>query len=140
MLLFFLFFFRCAIKLEGGAAYWPKLICVIGAVLSTVNAALAGVKWKKADEHATAVFPLSLAQIKRSTLMLAIAAIWIFAIPYVGYLTVSTIATVAIVVLFEPLNDKKHIARDIVITLIFSFVIYQLFVLLGVHFPKAPLI
>jgi len=140
MLLFFLFFFLCTIKLEGGAAYWPKLICVVGAVLSVVNAALAGVKWKKEEGHATAVFPLSLAQVKRSALMLAIAAIWIFVIPYVGYLTVSTIATAAIVVLFEPLKDKKHIARDMVITLIFSFVIYQLFVLLGVHFPKGLLI
>ena len=56
--------------------------------------------------------------------------------------TIRTLFTVfcILVLVFEPVKDRKHILRDIVITLIFSGLIYGLFALLGVHFPKGLLI
>ena len=50
------------------------------------------------------------------------------------------LATLAVVLFFEPKRDKAHVIRDVVVTLIFSVVIYQLFALLGVHFPKGLLL
>lgn len=134
-------FFGCsyagAAGLSEGAAYWPQLICIVGAVLSLLNAAFAGVGWyRERGEAQAAVFPLSARQLVRSLLLLALAAVWVFAVPYLGYLVSSVLATCAVVLVFEPVRDKKHVIRDVVVTLIFSLVMYQLFSLLGVHFPK----
>lgn len=139
MLAFFAFFFIQSQSLKESAAYWPRLICVVGAVLSAANAALSGMKWAREKDAAT-VFPLSAAQIKNSLILLGVAVVWLFCIPRVGYLVSSTLATGALVLVFEPVKDRKHIIRDVVITLIFSVLIYALFALLGVHFPSGLLI
>ena len=139
MLAFFAFFFIQSQSLKESAAYWPRLICVVGAVLSAANAALSGMKWAR-EMDAAAVFPLSAAQIINSLILLGVAVVWLFCIPRVGYLVSSTLATGALVLVFEPVKDRKHIIRDVVITLIFSVLIYALFALLGVHFPSGLLI
>lgn len=139
VLAFFVFFYVCSLGLSDSAAYWPKLICVVGGVLSAANAAAAGVQWQKSRDNA-ALFPLNLSQLKRSALLLVVAAVWVFLVPIVGYLVTATLATLIVVLVFEPKRDKAHVIRDIVVTLIFSVVIYQLFALLGVHFPKGLLL
>ena len=139
VLAFFVFFYVYSLGLSDSAAYWPKLICVVGGVLSAANAAVAGVQWQKSRDHA-ALFPLSLPQLKRSAVLLVVAAVWVFLVPVVGYLVTATLATLIVVLVFEPKQDKAHIIRDVVVTLIFSVVIYQLFALLGVHFPKGLLL
>lgn len=139
VLAFFIFFYVYAQGLSDSAAYWPKLICIVGGVLSAANAAVAGVQWQKNRDHA-ALFPLNLSQLKRSSLLLVVAAVWVFLVPIVGYLITATLATLIVVLVFEPKRDKAHVIRDIVVTLIFSVVIYQLFALLGVHFPKGLLL
>ena len=139
VLAFFVFFYVQAQALKESAGYWPKIICVVGAVLSVANAAVAGVKWSQ-EKDAAAVFPLKLPQIKNSLILLGVAIVWVFCIPRIGYLVSSVLATGAIVLLFEPVKDKKHIIRDVVVTLIFSALIYALFALLGVHFPSGLLI
>lgn len=98
-----------------------------------------GVQWQKSRDHA-ALFPLNLSQLKRSAVLLIVAALWVFLVPIVGYLVTATLATLAVVLFFEPKRDKAHVIRDVVVTLIFSVVIYQLFALLGVHFPKGLLL
>lgn len=139
ILVFFLFFYVYSSSSNTGASYWPKLICVVGMVFSALNAAIAGIQWRKQKNQGSA-FPLSLPQFKRFSLLLCIAAAWIVFISYTGYLATSILATGVIVLVFEPVKDKRHIIRDVVVTLIFSFVIYQLFALLGVHFPKGLLL
>ena len=79
-------------------------------------------------------------ELKRSAVLLIVAALWVFLVPIVGYLVTATLATLAVVLFFEPKRDKAHVIRDVVVTLIFSVVIYQLFALLGVHFPKGLLL
>lgn len=139
VLAFFLFFYIQALQLKAGASYWPKLICIAGAVLSAANAAIAGVQWARTREDSR-VFPLSPAQFKNFLILLAVSLVWIFLIPRLGYLVTSVLATGAIVLVFEPARDRKHIVRDAIVTLIFAAVIYGLFSLLGIHFPKGLLI
>lgn len=136
---FFVFFYAYSQQLSESAAYWPKLICVVGGVLSAANAAVAGIQWKK-DTEQTALFPLNPAQLKRSGVLLVLAVAWVALVPVVGYLVTATLATLAVVLFFEPKRDKGHVIRDVVVTVIFSVVIYQLFALLGVHFPKGLLV
>lgn len=139
VLAFFIFFYVYAQGLSDSAAYWPKLICIVGGALSVANAAVAGVQWQKSRDHA-ALFPLNLSQLKRSAVLLIVAALWVFLVPIVGYLVTATLATLAVVLFFEPKRDKFHLIRDVIVTLVFSVVIYQLFALLGVHFPKGLLL
>ena len=138
VLAFFVFFYFQAVQLKAGASYWPKLICGAGGVLSAVNAAVAGVQWARTREDGK-VLPLSLPQLKNVLILLAISGVWIFLIPRLGYLVISVLATGAIVLAFEPIKDGRHIVRDIIITLIFAVLIYGLFTLLGIHFPKGLL-
>lgn len=138
VLAFFIFFYTQAVQLKAGASYWPKLICIVGAALSGVNAAVAGVQWARTSEGGQA-FPLSWTQLKNFLILLAVSAVWIFLIPRLGYLATSVLATGAVVLVFEPLRDRKHIVRDVIVTLIFAAVIYGLFSLLGIHFPKGLL-
>ena len=139
VLAFFIFFYVYAQGLSDSAAYWPKLICIVGGVLSAANAAVAGVQWQKSRDN-TALFPLSAPQLKRSVLLLLVAVVWVSLVPIVGYLVTSTVATLAVVLFFEPKRDKFHLIRDVIVTLVLSVVIYQLFALLGVHFPKGLLL
>lgn len=138
VLAFFVFFYFQAVQLKAGASYWPKLICIVGGVLSAANAAVAGVQWARTREGGK-VFPLSLLQFKNFVILLAISAAWLFLIPRLGYLATSVLATGAIVLAFEPVKDRTHIIRDVIVTLIFAAVIYGLFTLLGIHFPKGLL-
>lgn len=139
VLAFFVFFYFQAVQLKAGASYWPKLICVVGGVLSAVNAAIAGVQWARTREDGR-VFPFSPAQFKNFLILLAISVVWIFLTPRLGYLVTSVLATGAIVLAFEPARDRRHIIRDVIVTLIFAAMIYGLFSLLGIHFPKGLLI
>ena len=99
---------------------------------------MAGVQWARTREDGK-VLPLSLPQLKNVLILLAISGVWIFLIPRLGYLVISVLATGAIVLAFEPIKDGRHIVRDIIITLIFAVLIYGLFTLLGIHFPKGLL-
>lgn len=136
---FFAFFFWQAQALKQSAAYWPKLICIVGIALSLANALIAGIKWTK-EKDREGVFPLNKKQLLNSLILLAVAACWMFCIPRIGYLVSSFTATCILVLVFEPIKDRKHIVRDVIVTLIFSGLIYGLFALLGVHFPKGLLI
>lgn len=138
VLAFFGFFFAYSMRLDESASYWPQLICVVGGVLSVLNAMIYGLQWKK-EGGQVALFPLNMQQIKRGAILLGVAAVWVLCISKVGYLVSSVLATGVLVLVFEPVKDKKHFIRDIVVTIIFSVVIYQLFALLGVHFPKGLL-
>lgn len=139
VLAFFLAFYGMSLSLSDSASYWPKLICVVGGVLSLIQVVLSAVQMKK-DGEGTALFPLSMAQVKNGAFLLVAAAVWLFCISRVGYLVSSILATGVIVWVFEPVKDKKHIIRDIIVTLVFSIVIYLLFNLLGVHFPRGLLL
>lgn len=136
---FFAFFYAYALQLNPDATFWPKVICVTGMVLSAVNTAMAGLKWKK-EQDQEAVFPLTMAQLKRAAVLTLILAAWIFILPHLGFLVTATLATGVIVLLFEPQKDKKNIIRDVIVTLVFSIVLYSMFALLGINFPKGILI
>lgn len=139
VLAFFGFFYWQSLSLKASAAYWPKLICVVGAALSLINALVAGIRWAK-EKDPEKVFPLNKGQIVRSLILVAVAAAWVFCIPRVGYLVSTFVATCVLVLAFEPVKDRKHILRDVLITLVFSGLTFGLFSLLGVHFPKGLLI
>ena len=139
VLAFFAAFYSMSLSLSDSASYWPKLICVVGGVLSLLQAALSAVQMKK-DGEGIALFPLSMAQLKNGAVLLVVASVWLFCISRVGYLISSILETGILVCVFEPVKDKKHMIRDIIVTLVFSIAIYLLFNLLGVHFPRGLLI
>lgn len=129
-------FYACSLQLQPAAALWPQLICVVGIVLSAANTIISGVKWKKEADQAS-VFPLNGKQLLRGVIITAVIAVWILAIPNVGFLVSSVICTGVLVLAFEPQKDAKHI---LVITLLFAVVLYALFALLGIRFPRGILI
>ena len=107
--------------------------------LSAANIVISGVKWQKERDQAT-VFPLNSGQIKRGIILAFIAALWIFAIPRVGFLSSSMLFTGITILIFEPVKDKKHIVRDIIATIFFSVFLFAMFSLLGIRFPRGILI
>lgn len=139
VLAFFILFYACSLQLQPAATLWPKIICVVGMALSAANVVISGVKWKQ-EQDRTAVFPLNAGQIKRGLILTVLTAIWIFVLPRVGFLVSSTVFTAIIVLIFEPIKDKKHFIRDIVVTIIFAVFLFTMFSLLGIRFPRGILI
>ena len=139
VLAFFILFYVYSLQLQPAAALWPKFICVTGMALSASNIVISGVKWQKERDQAT-VFPLNSGQIKRGIILAFIAALWIFAIPRVGFLSSSMLFTGITILIFEPVKDKKHIVRDIIATIFFSVFLFVMFSLLGIRFPRGILI
>ena len=141
VLAFFIGFYIYSLQLHSQAALWPKIICVVGMALSAANIVLSGLKWRgeQGQEH-TAAFPLNMAQVKRGLILAGITVVWIFAIPYAGFLVSSTLFCGVLVLIFEPRRDKKRILRDVMATLVFAGLIYFMFTTLGIHFPRGFLI
>ncbi len=139
VLAFFALFYVSSLQLQPAAALWPKIICLTGMALSAANIVISGVKWQKERDQA-AVFPLDPGQIKRGLILTVVAAVWIFTIPRIGFLISSTVFTGIIVLIFEPVKDKKHIVRDIIVTILFSVFLFAMFSLLGIRFPRGILI
>lgn len=139
VLAFFAVFYFVAGELKSSAAFWPRFVCMIGMMLSAANTVLSGIKWMKDTDQAT-VFPLTGAQIKRGAILTVMAVAWIFAIPRLGFLVSALLFSCVIALVFEPVKDRKRIIRDVVTTLAFSVLLYLMFSLLGIHFPKGLLI
>ena len=125
---FAFFLIQCA-SLSASAAYWPRIICIVGLSLSVLEIVLEGIKWSKAAAKQEKLWPLSAAQTKRSLILLGILVLWILGL-----------ALCAIALVFEPIRDKKHIILDIIVCAVFGVVFYFTFQLLGIHFPDALLI
>ena len=137
VLAFFAFFYVMSGELSSGGSYWPRLICILGGTLAALNALSSALKMRK--EVAVPLFPLTGAQLKRGVAAVALVALWLAAVPLVGYLVASLAVTLALVLLFEPLRDKRHVLRDVIITVVFSLAIYKLFSMLDVYFPESLL-
>lgn len=137
--IFLFFFFQCS-SLTEAAAQWPRIICVVGLVLSIAEAALEGVKWSKAVGQQEKMWPLSAGQTKRSLILLGLLILWIAGLTTIGFLVSSVVALCAIAVIFEPIKDKKHLIRDVVVCVIFGIIFYVTFKFLGIHFPRALLL
>ena len=136
---FAFFLIQCA-SLSASAAYWPRIICIVGLSLSVLEIVLEGIKWSKAAAKQEKLWPLSAAQTKRSLSLLGILVLWILGLNTVGFLVSSVLALCAIALVFEPIRDKKHIILDIIVCAVFGVVFYFTFQLLGIHFPDALLI
>lgn len=139
VLAFFVFFYVLSGGLAENARYWPKLVCVIGGAISAANSLIALVKMSKAPAGG-AIFPLTAPQMKRFAGVTAVAVLWAAGIMTFSYLISSAVATLVLVLAFEPIRDFRHICRDVVVTLLFSGMSYGLFTLLGVQFPEALII
>lgn len=135
VLVFFILYFFLTQDLEGSAQYWPRLVCIAGGGISAINLVVSFLQWRK-EHDSVPLLPLSPQQLKRFLSIVLTMVVWLFGIVLVGYLSSSVIAILALVLFFEPRMDFKHLCRDILVTLIFLFVSYQLFTLLGVQFPS----
>lgn len=138
-LAFFVLFYMYSLQLHSSAALWPQIICILGMAFSVANTILSGIKWSKERDQAS-VFPLTGAQLLRGVIITVVTAIWIFAIPRVGFLVSSTVFTGVLVLVFEPQKDAKHYVRDVIITVVFAVLLYAVFALLGIRFPRGILI
>lgn len=136
---FLFFFFQCSALTET-AAQWPRMICTVGLLLSILEAVLEGVKWSKTTGQQEKMWPLSGEQTKRSLILLGLLILWIAGLTTIGFLVSSVVALCVIAIVFEPIRDKKHLIRDIVVCVIFGIIFYVTFKFLGIHFPRALLL
>ncbi|EOS64357.1 MULTISPECIES: tripartite tricarboxylate transporter TctB family protein [unclassified Anaerotruncus] len=137
--IFLFFLFQCN-SLSETAAYWPRMICVVGLVLSVLETVLEGIKWVKTAGDQEKLWPLTGEQTKRSLILLGLLVLWIAGLTTIGFLVSSIVALCAIAIIFEPVKDKKHLIRDIVVCVLFGILFYITFKFLGIHFPRALLI
>lgn len=137
--IFLFFLFQCN-SLSETAAYWPRMICVVGLVLSVLETVLEGIKWVKTAGDQEKLWPLTGEQTKRSLILLGLLVLWIAGLTTIGFLVSSIVALCAIAIIFEPVKDKKHLIRDIVVCVLFGTLFYITFKFLGIHFPRALLI
>ena len=136
--IFAFFLFQCA-SLSDSAAYWPRMICVVGLVLCGLEVALEGVKWYRTAEEQEKLWALSAAQTKRALILLGILVLWCMGLNTIGFLVSSLAALCAVAVYFEPEKTKRNLIRDVVACLVVGVIVYFLFGYLGVHFPRALL-
>ncbi len=138
----FAFFLAQTSKLKVSAAYWPRIICIVGLALAGLELLLEGFKWirkAKTGEKQSALWPLSKKQTVRSLILLGIMVLWIMGLKWIGFMVSSAVALAAIAVVFEPVKDKKHILLDVLIGAGFAVLFYFVFKFLGIHFPKTLL-
>ena len=136
----FLFLLLQSSSLSETAACWPRMICVVGLILSALEFALEGIKWVKTAGEQEKLWPLTGEQTKRSLIFLGLLALWIAGLTTIGFLSSSVVALSVIAVIFEPVRDRKHLIRDVIVCVLFGILFYVTFKLLGIHFPRALLI
>lgn len=136
---FLFFFFQCN-SLSETAAYWPRIICIVGLALAGAEIALEGIKWRRNTNEQEALWVLTPEQTKNSLILLGLLLLWIAGLTTIGFLVSSVLALCAIAVAFDPQKGKKNIVRDIVVCIIFGLIFYFLFKFLGIHFPRALLL
>lgn len=137
-LVFLFFLFQCN-SLSETAAYWPRMICIVGLVLAGLEIATEGYKWSKTAGEQEKLFPLNGDQTKRGAILLGLLVLWIAGLTTLGFLVSSVIALSAIAIVFDPDKSKKNILRDIIVCVIFGIIFYFTFKFLGIHFPKTLL-
>lgn len=135
---FLFFLFQCEL-LSPEAAYWPRLICIVGLFLAGLEIVLEGYKWKKTAETQERLFPLTKEETKRGCILLAILILWAVGLTTIGFLVSSIIILCTIAIVFEPQKTKKYIVRDAAACVVFGIMFYFTFKLLGVHFPRTLL-
>ena len=135
----FLFFLLQCNTLSETAAFWPRMICVVGLALSVLEFVLEGIKLVKTAGEQEKLWSLTGEQTKRSLILLGLLVLWIVGLTTIGFLVSSVAALCAIAIVFEPIKDKKHLLRDVVVCILFGVLFYVTFKFLGIHFPRALL-
>lgn len=135
----FLFFFFRSNTLNETAAYWPRIICVVGLILAGLEIALEGVKWSKTAGEQEKLWVLNASQTKNSLILLGILVLWIAGLATIGFLISSILALCVIALVFDPQKSRKNLICDVVICIMFGLIFYFLFKFLGIHFPRALL-
>ena len=136
---FLFFLFQCG-ALSETAAYWPRMICIVGLALSTLEIALEGSKWYRTQNSQERLWALNLEQTKRGLILLGVLILWCLGLNTIGFLVTSLAALCAVALYFEPIKSRRHVIRDIAACLIIGVIVYVMFGYLGVHFPRALLI
>lgn len=137
--LVFLFFLLQCNSLSESAAYWPRMICIVGLILAGLEIALEGYKWSKTAGEQEKLLPLNADQTKRSGMLLGLLVLWIAGLTTLGFLVSSVLALCAIAIVFDPEKTKKNMIRDVVVCVLFGIIFYFTFKFLGIHFPKTLL-
>ena len=135
----FAFFLLQCNALSTAAAYWPRIICIVGLVLSGLEILLEGIKWNHNTEKQEKLWVLTPQQTKNSILLLGLLILWIAGLTSIGFLVSSAAALCTISIVFEPNKSKKKIIRNLIVCVVFAVIFYSLFKFLGIHFPKALL-
>lgn len=123
-------------SLAESAAYWPRMICIIGLILSLIGIMRCGIALLNEKKNTReSIFVLNKVQAKRASVLLITMIMWIILIKSLGFLVSSFITINFIVIYFEALKSRKKILLDLGITSILVVGMYFLFVILGVRFP-----
>ena len=134
--IFFIAVFIWASSLFESAAYWPKMVSLIGAVLSgfgMIRYGLARRKDQSKSPDKTTIFTKPL--LLRSGFLLVTVSLWILMMKLLGFLVSSLFAVNAVVLFFQTRRDFKKRALHFGITSVLVIGMYFVFQLLGVRFP-----
>ena len=133
---FFITMYLWSNTLIRSAASWPKMVSVIGLVLSFIGISryiFGLIKKKPANNE---VYPIiNKKNILRSLFLIITMLMWIASIKFLGFLFSSLIAINIIVQFFTSTRNFKKYTLNFCITSIIVAGMYYLFILLGVNFP-----
>lgn len=133
--LFFFVMLWCG-SLPESAAYWPRMICIIGLTLSLIGIIRCGIVLiKERNMTRERILVLDKVQAKRAAVLLSIMIIWIALIKILGFLVSSFFAVNLIVLYFEATKSPRKLIIDFGISSVLVIGMYFLFVVLGVRFP-----
>jgi hypothetical protein len=133
------FLYQCGF-LKVSAAYWPKLICTAGLVLSILECVIDAFKWMKERGEQKSLMPLTFHQAKRFSMAVIFMVLWILGLKTIGFLVSSVIAMSVISCVFEIAKDRRHMLRNVVVSAAVGVLFYAVFSYLGIHFPRTLLI
>lgn len=136
----FIFFLIQCNSLSTTAAYWPRMVCIVGLILSCLEIALEGYKWYRTAGAQEKLFPLNGAQTRRALILFGVLFLWCLGLSTLGFLVSSILAMCAIAVYFDPHKTRRNVLRDIAVCLVLGVLVYYMFGYLEVHYPRALLI
>jgi hypothetical protein len=137
---FFITIYFWSNTLIRSAASWPKMVSVIGLVLSFIGIFRYLFRLIKKNPANSEVYPVINKKIVlRSLFLIIIMLIWIASIKLLGFLFSSLIAINIIVQFFTSTRNFKKYTFNFCITSIIVAGMYYLFILLGVSFPAGKI-
>lgn len=138
----FTFAFIAVSSMPNEAKMWPQFICILGMICCAALCLKSKVAMKNApDIPQRAGGGISKDVVIRAVEVVAVVAVWIFAMDIVGFIIVSSLALLAMMCIPGKPSSRKQLIQYIVLSTGFSLILWLTFgKLLGAKLPAGFLI